>query len=565
MGHTEIKPAGGLKSFLFIAAGMGASALMLTFCQAPWDLSLLAWVGLVPFMLVCRPETPKKTLVIAAYLVSFVSWLGNLYWIIPITGPGYIAFAAFQALYWPLLALGIRFLRGKNWPMALAAPLLFVGAESIQSFLFTGFNWYFLAHSQYQQTILIQIADILGTVGISALIAVFNGIVADIIIEYRQKISRPGRIWLQGAFLVLMGTACFYGYSTLNKIPVEHNSDIPTVGVVQTNVPSVVKEETDNAQDILNRLFSLSDQCIAAGAKIVFWPETMVLTVLNPGYRMYTDPNSEPERFHRQIAAYAKSNQCYILVGAHGANVGEIRGKLDVTERFNSAYLYTPDGIQSGLRYDKIHLVPFGEYIPFKQSFPPLYKVFTIFNPYDYDYTLTPGEDYTAFPVRLNENEYAFGVLICYEDTDPAISRRMVYEDSRKRIDWLVNMSNDGWYVQFEGDKITPSVELAQRTAISVFRCIENRISIVRSVNTGISCLIDPFGRIENQYKAGNLPLKAMSRQGVEGWFVCGIPLNNNITFYTRFGYMIDKIPAVSLTAVFVIYGIQSRIRRAKS
>lgn len=542
-----------------------ASALMLTFCQAPWDLSFLAWVGLVPFVVVCRPEISKKTLAIAAYLVSFVSWLGNLYWIIPITGPGYIAFAAFQALYWPLLALGVQFLRRKNWPMAFAAPLLFVGAESIQSFLFTGFNWYFLAHSQYTNLFLIQIADLFGTFGISALITAFNGIIADIIIEHQTKIRQPRRVWIQGAFVVLIGASFFYGYDTLHKDSSRDDINAPSVGVVQTNVPSVVKEETENAQDILNRLFSLSDQCIAAGAKIVIWPETMVLAVLNPGYRMYCDPNSEPERFHQQIADYAKRNQCYLLVGAHGANVGEIKGKLEVTERFNSAYLYTPEGIQSALRYDKIHLVPFGEYIPFKKSFPPLYKVFTIFNPYDYDYTLTPGEDYTALPVRLDDEEYEFSVLICYEDTDPAISRKAVYQDGKKRINWLVNMSNDGWYVQFKDGKITPSVELAQRTAISIFRCIENRISIVRSVNTGISCLIDPSGRIENQYQAGNLPINAMSRQGVEGWFVCRVPYSNQVTFYTRFGHWIDKLPAVLLTAVFVIYGIKNRIRRTKS
>ena len=564
MGHKKITQNDGLKPILRIATGMVLSALLLTFCQAPWDLSFLAWVGLVPFVLVCRPETSKKTLIITAYLVSFVSWLGNLYWIIPITGPGFIAFAAFQALYWPLLALGIRFLRSQNWPMAMAIPLLFVGAESIQSFLFTGFNWYFLAHSQYANLFLIQIADLFGTFGISILITAVNGVVADVIIAYQTKTLRQKQLWIEtAAAIVLIGATVLYGMQNISNDPLVPTND-PLVGIVQTNVPSVVKEETDNAQNILNTLFSLSDQCLAAGAKLIIWPETMVLASLNPGYRMYCDPNSEPERFHRQIAAYAKANQCYILVGAHGAYVGEVKGKLDVTERFNSAYLYTPDGIQSGLRYDKIHLVPFGEYIPFKKSFPPLYKMFTLFNPYDYDYNLTPGKDHTAFPIRLGGQDYAFSVMICYEDTDPAISRHSVYQDGKKRIDWLVNMSNDGWYVRFENGKIRPSVELAQRTAISVFRCIENRVAVVRSVNTGISCLIDPFGRIQNQYFAGNLPIEAMSRQGVEGWFASAVPQSKTVTFYTRFGDWIDKTPAAALVIIFVTYWIKNRIRRHK-
>jgi apolipoprotein N-acyltransferase len=572
VGHTKVnqtqnsqgKPSSGFPS-VFVVAAFVLSALLLTFCQAPWDLSLLAWIALVPFVLGCRPEFSKKLLVIMAYLVSCGWWLGNLYWIIPITGPGYIAFAAFQALYWPLLALGVRFLRAKNWPMALAAPLLFVGAESIQSFLFTGFNWYFLAHSQYSNTTLIQATDVFGTFGISALIAAVNGVIVDGILAYQTKTLRQKQLWIEtAAIVVLIGITLFYGRYQQAEANLSQELDSPPIGIVQTNVPSTVKEEAENAQDILNTLFSLSDQCLAAGAKLIIWPETMVLAILNPGYRMYCYPNSEPERLHQQIAEYAKTNLCYVVVGARAANIGDVGGKLDVTEQFNSAYLYTPEGFQSSQRYDKIHLVPFGEYIPFKKSFPPLYKVFTIFNPYDFDYTLTPGNDYTAFPVRLNQETYAFSVLICYEDTDPAISRHAVYQGGKKRINWIVNMSNDGWYVHFKDGKVIPSVELAQRTAISVFRCIENRISIVRSVNTGISCLIDPYGRIQNQYLAGNLPKNVMSRQGVEGWFASAIPQSNIVTFYARFGDWIDKTPTAALIAVFISYWIKNRIRRNK-
>jgi apolipoprotein N-acyltransferase len=549
------------KLFLPIIAGMAVSALLLTFCQAPWGLSLLAWFALVPFAMVCKPQTPKKTLILAAYIVSFVYWLGNLYWIIPITGPGYVCFAMCQAMYWPLLALGVRYLRAKNWPMMAALPILFVGAESIQSFLFTGFNWYFLAHSQYANTSLIQIADLFGTFGISALIAMVNGVLVDCIKFAREK------KWLQclgvetATAAVLILAAFLYGRQALRVLPFISPGKI---GVVQTNVPSAVKEETENAQAILDDLLKQSDQCIAAGAKLVLWPETMVLTVLNPGYRMYCDPNSEPVRFDRQIAEYARRTQCYLLVGAHGANVSEVNGEPDVAERFNSAYLYKPDGEQCSLRYDKIHLVPFGEFIPFKKSFPPLYKLFMGLNPYDYDYTLTRGTEYTLFPVQMEKQDYHFGVLICYEDTDPAVTRRMIYKDGHKAADWLVNISNDGWYVQFKDGKVRPSVELAQRTAICVFRCIENRISLIRSVNTGISCLIDPRGRIQNEYIRGSLPIQGMARQGVAGWFVDSVPLNDRITFYTRYGDWIDKLPAIVVCLIATMAIMEKRTGRKK-
>lgn len=545
------------------------SAGLLTVCQAPWNLDGLAWIALVPFVLACHPQSSGKPLFFIAYLISLAYWLGNLYWLIPITGPGYVCFAAFQALYWPLLALGVRASRRRNWPMVLAIPILFVGAESIQSFLFTGFSWYFLAHSQYQHLPLIQIADLFGTFGISALIAAVNGVAAEAVIAIGHRPIFSKRLWFSAALTgSLLAASLLYGNVQLKRI--EANREIAShcsAASVQTNVPTVVKEETDNAKAILDNLFVLSDQCIQAGAKLIVWPETMVLTSLNPGYRDYflDKPESEPVLFNRLIAEYAKKNQCYILVGAHGADVGVVRGELGIVDRYNSAYLYLPAGKQSHLRYDKIHLVPFGEYIPFKKSFPPLYKLFMQLSPYDYDYNLTPGEDFVLFPVTLNNVEYHFGVLICYEDTDPAISRKMVYQDNVKAADWLVNMSNDGWYVQFKDKTVVPSVELPQRTAISVFRCIENRIAILRSVNTGISCLIEPDGRLRNGFHAGTLPEQVMDRQGVEGWFLDYIPRVKNITFYTRNGDWIDKLPAgmLILTAIMILLKRQRRrIRR---
>jgi apolipoprotein N-acyltransferase len=534
------------------------SAAMLTFCQAPWNLSFLAWFALVPFVLACEPDSPKKPLMLAAYLVSFLYWMGNLYWIIPITGPGYIAFALWQAVYWPLLALGVRYLRAGNRPMIIAVPILFVGAESIQSFLFTGFNWYFLGHSQYLNLSLIQIADLFGVFGISAVLAMSNGILGETLYSIFNRKSFF-RLWIQLAAFGLI----LFAIGVYNKQSLYFNDQPqPKIGVVQSNVPSAVKEETDNAQMILDDLLVQSNHCVAAGAKLILWPETMVLAPLNQGYRMYCDPNSEPVKFDKQIAAYTGQKQIYLLAGAHAASVGEVNGKLDVTERFNSAYLYLPDGRQSSLRYDKIHLVPFGEVIPFKQSFPPLYRFFNLFSPYDYEYSLTAGSEPVLFPVQLDGREYHFGVLICYEDTDPAIARKMVYKNCNKTADWLVNISNDGWYVQFKDNKVIPSVELAQRTAICVFRCIENRISLVRSVNTGVSCLIDPYGRIQNQYLSGNLPIQGMARQGMAGWFVDAVPLDSRITFYTRFGAWIDKLPAAGVCLVVILAWFDTFKRR---
>ena len=133
---------------LYTIIGLSLSAVLLTICQAPFDLAPAAWIAWVPFMLVCRPETRLRRLLPIAYVVWLLYWLGNMYWLIEVTLPGYIAFFLVQALYGPVLAYCVRFVRRKKWPLMLFAPLIFVGAEAWQGVLYTGFSWYFLAHSQ---------------------------------------------------------------------------------------------------------------------------------------------------------------------------------------------------------------------------------------------------------------------------------------------------------------------------------------------------------------------------------------------------------------------------------
>ncbi|MHC4497272.1 MAG: carbon-nitrogen hydrolase family protein, partial [Planctomycetota bacterium] len=134
-----------------------------------------------------------------------------------------------------------------------------------------------------------------------------------------------------------------------------------------------------------------------------------------------------------------------------------------------------------------------------------------------------------------------FGVIICYEGTVPAIAREFALdEQGRKRLDWIVNISNDGWFVRFKDDKVTPSTELGQHAAICAFRAVENRLAVVRSVNTGISCLIDSMGRIRDGYAEGTLPSEAMSRMGMTGWFTDRIPIDSRTTFFSKYGEWLD-------------------------
>lgn len=546
---------------------MVGSAVLLTVIHPPLGMSFLAWVAWVPFILACRPDISARRLMICAYLAGLCFWFWNLHWLIIVTTPGYITFGFVQALYWPLLALSVRFVRQKRWPLFLAAPVIFVGAEAIQGWLFTGFSWYYLAHSQYEHLRLIQICDIFGTLGVSVLVAMGNGLLAALILSRINKYTpspRRYRIIQVVAFHILLLGTIFYSEKRLSETP-QYQTDGPMLGSVQPNVPAWVKEEMDNGQEILDDLIADSEKCFDAGAAMVCWPETMVLAPMNPQYLALSVPDSDPPRYHKQIAEHTK-DRGFVVFGAHTAAIDFQGGKPTISDQYNSAFLYRPDGEPAPNIYHKIHLVPFGEYIPFR-NIQWVYRLFMFFNPYDYDYSLSAGTEYTAFEIEAGDQKHRFGTLICYEDTDPTIARKMVLaENGTKKADFLVNISNDGWYVRFKDREVVPMAELEQRTAISVFRCVENRISIIRSVNTGISCLIEPTGKIRDGFKMGNLPQKAMTRQGVAGWFVDTIPLDSRITIFSRTGRWLDILLGTgwSLILLLSIYGLWKNRRNAK-
>jgi apolipoprotein N-acyltransferase len=543
-----------LKHFSLLSLAFAGSAVMLTVIQAPISLSGLAWVSLVPFILACSPDVKVKPLFLTAYLVSLCYWLGNLYWIYQVTWLGWLAFCMYTALLWPMVAVCLRYCRTKKIPLFLAAGVLFVGAERLQGLFLGGFFWRFLAHSQYANITLIQIADIFGAAGVSFLVAMVNGLAAELIIAAEEKnIFKIGELLKVGVVCGALAGAVIYGRYRINEAD-KYVEAGPLVASVQTNVPQSVKKSHQSSEAILDELLKNSNASAKAGAELVVWPETMVQAMLDPRILGLLAP-SESDRLFDEILREHSKNTAFVLAGAYGGTLK--MGKdftLDLDKRYNSAFLYKPDGTAAKEQYSKIHLVAFGEYVPFKQSFMPLYKLLMKFTPYDYDYTLDAGSEYTVFEMTGKEGRvYKFSVMICYEDAVPAIARRFATEKDKKKIDWLVNISNDGWFVRFENDKVSPSTELSQHAAICVFRAVENRLAVVRSVNTGVSCLIDTLGHIRNGYIAGALPHRAMARTGMAGWLVDRVPIDKRTTFFSRNGQWLDFCCAVCLVWLIII------------
>jgi len=586
------------KPFIAAISSFILSALLLTVIQPPIDWSFLAWVAFVPFALACSPQVKTRTLAFAAFVVGYAYWLVNLYWIEPITTIGWLGMGLYLSLFWLLPALAVQFARAKGIPLLIALPVVVAGFERLQGFPMGGFFWRFLGHSQYHNLAVIQVADLVGAAGVSFVVAMVNGLLADLIVKreayyvkrapgsdasrFTLHASRTALLGIVATVAVVAGTL-LYGHWRLGQTP-EYVTDGPLVGSLQSNVPQSVKQSYSASEELFDGLMVHSKAAAAAGAELIVWPETMVQGILDPALWLYLKNTEEDEAFHRQLCEHARDT-AWLLVGAHGAEIKWDDSGDPYLETYNSAYFYRPDGLRDPGRYDKIHLVLFGEYIPFKKWFPWLFKWFMP-EGYHPSLTLEKGTRYTTFEIhpafagrrvlnagsttprrivtsedpgdgsiapteghrqaarevaKLRRPPYRFAVIICYEDTIPYVGRNFTLDKyGRKQIDWLVNISNDGWFVQFPEDegRVIPSSELPQHAAICTFRAVENRLAVIRSVNTGISCLIESTGRIRDGYLAasGGFPQEAMERTAMTGWFLDRLPIDSRVTFYSRHG-----------------------------
>jgi apolipoprotein N-acyltransferase len=536
------------KGILCLLAAFAATAIMLTLAQQPIGWWPLAWVAYVPFILVCFSETKPSKLYLTAFAVSTCYWLGNIYWMSFVTVVGWLAFCLYTALLWPVLALSLRWCRTKRIPLFIAVPILVVGIEQMQGLFLGGFYWNYLAHSQFTNTALIQIADIFGAAGVSFVVAMVNGLIAETLLGSNSRVVISSYILTA---IIFTGTM-EYGRWRINQ-SAQSVAQGPLIAAVQTNIPISVKKSFAADKQIFDELLGLNSQCISAGAKLIVWPETMVQAILNPQILRLLADDSSDKLFDKIIREHAQKG-AYILTGAYDSTTKYEAGNIRLAQKYNSAFLYKPNGSQAPQKYSKIYLVPFGEMLPFS-NIPLIHKLFLKMSPYDFDYTIDPGTEYTVFEMQPQDanRTYTFSVMICYEDAVPFMARKFALDEKgRKQIDWLLNISNDGWFVRFENGKVLPATELSQHAAICAFRAVENRLAVLRSVNTGISCMVDTLGRIKDGYAAGNLPRKAFDRQGVAGWFADTVPIDARTTLFSKHGQWLDFACQLSVVVIII-------------
>jgi apolipoprotein N-acyltransferase len=511
------------------------SSVLLFLSYHPADLSFLSWFALVPWFYTLIDCSPRRAALVS-FCAGFLFFLAGLWWISIVTFIGLIVacviLSAFTALFGFLASCAVQRLRV---PVIAAFPLLWVALEYARSnFFFLSFPWLLLAHSQYDNIRLIQVCDILGVFGLSAIIAFANTLIARFAHRIVTRTGSLSRLAVSAVvFTALILLSLLYGNYRVHSIKLEEG---PKVFVVQGNIPQDLKEESlrnpgESAQKIISDHLALTAPALAERVDLIVWPETM--------YPKSLLLSGDDLLLFSQIA---KDSGASMLVGTQHCEVESTR-----TRRCNSAAFIRADGSVCG-RYDKMFLVPVGEYIPLENVLPLLGYAISKLYPYEYE-SLSEGEEMKVFPLN---GRYSFACVICFELSLDWLVRKAHLAGAQ----FIVNISNDAWFL---GDKWWQgSAELDLARSHAAFRAVENRIPIVRAVNRGISCVADPLGRIKDFAVKGK-------RKNVEGAFTATLSLCRESPPFLTLGNLFACVCLLAAAAVAVIALILHFRRRAST
>ena len=429
------------------------------------NLNYLAFIIFIPLFFLIQIKPPKKAFLISL-VYGFLFYLCTLYWLYHVTVVGLIIVCLYLALYFGIFGIII------NRFGILIAPLAWITLEYIQANIsILGFGWASLGYSQYKNLLLIQIADFSGVYGVSFVIMMVNVAIWRVIARLQNSRSN---LWFLAMTMLILIASHTYGFFRLNEKNIAKNSI--KVSVIQGNILQELKWDPDAQSMIIEKYIALTKMSALDNPDLIIWPETSF-----PGFfeidREMTD----------RVLNLAGEINIPILIGTNTEKSLTPRRwglnptyAVEETGYFNSAVLVSAKGKIVDM-YDKIHLVPFGEYVPFSKKIPVLHDL--VLGELG---EFTPGKESKIFNFRTPNSELRtkFGVLICFEDIFPELAKNLVKNGAQ----FLVVITNDAWYGK--------SPAAYQHAACSVFRAIENRVPIVRSANTGYSCFIDSLGRI---------------------------------------------------------------------
>jgi apolipoprotein N-acyltransferase len=516
-------------------AAAATTAILYSAALPPFNQQECGWFALVPLLLLVRQSTPRQAALWSG-LAGLFYWVHALNWLwqlignggpLPLVILGQIGLALWCALFFSLFGWLAALLWQKLRPAGAAGrlvavwlgePLLWAGAELLRGHLFTGFPWDSLATALATSPSFIQIASVGGLPAVSAMLVLGAGAIASIIeriaepliraASKAQRYSRTRYSILQSleTFIPLLAIIALWiwGVNRLRSNPPYSQPADWRIVLIQPDSPSIF---AITEADVIAQRQVLSDQTLLAAViepDLTVWPETAVNGSLP----------FDPAVAHL-IKNATQTSGSPLLTGAVEINPPpHAKGSQEIRHH-NSAWLFSTNGLFMG-RYRKQHLVPFGEYIPGDKLIPALQRLAPT------GISCTPGSESSILTINRRNGTagtLSFSPLICFEDLFSDLSRRAVNRGAAA----LVNLSNDAW---FDG-----STEPERHMRQAMFRAVENGVPLLRCGNTGITCAVDPLGRITR------LDMGAEGQRGLVGFLPTRVPANRMPpTPYTRMG-----------------------------
>jgi apolipoprotein N-acyltransferase len=550
-----------------------ASGLLYAACFPPFNYDSLCWVAVMPLLAaIWFSGAQSKRRWARDILLGYVAGLSFFWcvfsWLRTVTEPGWFLVGAYMALYvafWSLLCgllrPGLRKLREKpvegvdavtrrlnekyaaahgtrievaapdeppvdsaarrspwlstlnNLRLAFLLAAAWVAMEWLRSVVFSGWGWNTLGAALHGQLVLIQIAEFTGVAGLSFMVAFTNVIllatVRRFILETQVKPMRP-HFDLTLTMAGIVGVMAF----GLHALHVHRETKLLNVALVQPNIPREEKFSVEFANKTFDLFTRLSQPALEANARtdLLVWPESSM-----PG------PVLTDELSHQFVMNFSASAKTDLLLGTI---------ELDETRAYNAAMLVSDGGAPPQI-YRKVHLVPFGEYVPGRHTIPLLASIVGDQVPDDFAF----GREFTIF--ELSGDKAKVAPLICFEDTIGDLARQFVLAGANL----LVNVTNDGWFLRSAGSR--------QHLANAVFRSVETRLPMVRAANTGVTCFINEFGNITQTLLDENgTPFTQGTLTGQ-----VAVPVNPERTFYVQHGELFAYccVGATGLIIIFLV------------
>ena len=516
---------------LLIASGI---MMGISFPPFPFPCQLLMFVGLIPYFLVVEKRERLIDLNRASYIMGFFFSLITLYWVgswqkeadtfLMISG-GLLIFVnpVFFMIPTTLLYFSRNLLPRRT--AIYLFPLFWITYEYLYMITDLSFPWLTLGSGLSQFNMFIQIADVVGAIGISLIVIYINIFIAQAI-QAKSLFPKSFRINIAlaiGVFLLVM----VYGIFRLSTFKFSNKQ--VKVGLIQPNLDPWGKWSNIDIHDLTSIYFDLSRQTVDKGAKVIFWPETALPVYLRDGgYNYVLD----------SIYSFIGKNNVSLISGMPDLIYYKSGDKMPEDVKYsksgnyyyatyNSVLLFSPNSREIE-RYGKSKLVPFGERVPFVDQLPFL-RDFIKWSVGISDWNV--GKDTTVFRIPLmNKDTLKINSLVCYESIYPYYIERFI----DKGANLISVVTNDSWYGNSSGPY--------QHKEMAVLRAVENRKSVIRAANGGISCIIDPLGRTLTESKM-------FTKTQITG----DVYIQDKETFFSEYPLL---FPVISSAFSFWVFGI---------